>query len=130
MGDIYLIITVLLRGVILLFTCLAVGACLSRARVHLAWLIPTVVGQSLSLIGNLLNMASIASLRTSGYSSNPLRWLFVSQQILYTLSTLCLVWAAVATFLTMRGLATNARPNPAVTETPGQWPPSPTPPVG
>lgn len=125
MIDPYLIITVLLRVVMLLFTCLAVGVCLSRARVHLAWLVPMALGQGLSVIGSLLSIAFMASVRTSGYSSNPLTWLFVPQQTLYALATLCLVWAAVATFLTMRGLAANARPNSSVSATPGQWPPPP-----
>ena len=121
-----------LRAVVFVLTCLTLAMAWARARVHAAWLLPSCIGQGLSLCVSLLFLAYTASLRTSGYRSS-MGWFFVPQQILSGLAMLCVVWAAVALYRTMRALTAGAVPEgrgQSLATEPGRvdtevWPPPP-----
>lgn len=108
-----------LRAIVFVLTCLTLGIALSRARGHVAWLLPSCIGQALSLCGSLVILAYSAGIRNRGYSGNPLQWLLVPQQILFGMAMLCVVWSAVALYQTMQRLTAGA-----VTTGRGQYPAS------
>lgn len=125
------LLNLVIRVIVLVFTCLSLAIAFQRARVHLSWLVPTAVGQGLSVIGGLFNLAFMTAMRSGGYSGNPMRWLLVPQQALYILASFCLIWAAVALFLTLQAMTAGAapsRPEAPVGRARGDndsWPPPP-----
>ena len=115
-----------LRAIVFVLTCLTLGIALSRARGHVAWLLPSCIGQALSMYGTVVIFAYTFFMTASG---NPpgisLRWLLVPQQITSALAMLCVVWAAVALYATMRTLTAGALSSKPGREDKEIWPPPP-----
>ncbi len=110
MMDFWSITHDLLQAVVLMFTCLSLGVAWNRARVHLAWLVPLTLGQFLSLVGSLSNLFVMNYIYAHHVPLNQASGLFISQQIVYSLSILAALWFAIALFFTLRSQAAVPRP--------------------
>ena len=112
------------QAFILIFTCLALGVALQRARVHLPWLVPLVIGQVFGLLSGLSNIFMMRYIAAQHIPFSQVSWMLIPQQIAYGLRTLAEIWFAVALFVTLKS---NALPPQQATPPPppGSWPPPP-----
>lgn len=114
------VLSFLLQGVVLLFTCLALGLASRQARVYLPWLVPLVIAQVLDLLTSLSSYFLIAQ----HLAFSQAQWMLIPQQIAGGFGTLAGIWFAVALFLTLRSNAFPSRQTPPP-QIPGSWPPPP-----
>ena len=96
------ILSFLCQAIILLFTCLALGVALQRARVDRPWLVPLVAGQALDLLGSLFSIFMLSCIAAQHVSFNQAAWMLIPRQVSYGLGSLSEVWLVVALFLTLK----------------------------
>ncbi len=118
----------LLQAVVLLFLFLSVGVAARQARVHLAWLVPLAVGESVGLVNSIVGLLMPWYMAAHGTSFTERNVWLIPQQFLSTFTTLAFLWFAIALFRTLstQVFAPPAPPQPP--PVPGSWPPPPSPP--
>ena len=129
MANIQQIFTLVIHLILLALTCLSIAAASSKARTHLAWLVPMALAWFFSVSSSLFQLVFFAVLQNGGFSNNSYRWLQLPLAVLSPCNSLAWLWAGVVLLIRMQAMApegVSAWKRPQDQSEKGSWPPPPT----